>query len=900
MDEKHYLSPLFEPQSVAIVGATVREGALGAVLIGNMLASGYKGALYAVNPKYKEVQGVKCYRRIANVPPRVDLAIIATPADTVPDIIEECGKAGVRCAVVLSAGFGENGAAGAKLEMQAVRSARKHGLRLLGPNSLGVARPHIGLNATFALGKPISGSIGFISQSGSLCAAILDYARPNQVGFSNVVSLGLSSDLDFGEILDYMVWDFRTESILLYIEGIRDARRFLSALRAAARAKPVMILKVGRHPVGLRAAAQHTGAVAGDDAVFDAALRRAGVIRLYNLSQLYAATKALFAHFKPRGNRLAIITNGGGPGVMAADRAGDLGIPLAQLSTATLTRLDKILPPHWSLDNPIDLIGDSDPERYANALAALLDDEGVDGVLCLLTPQAMTRPNEVAQHVIAQHKRTEKPILTCWLGEDQTRDAREAFRVAGIPTLRTPEIAVELFANLSAYYRNQGLLTQAAAPIGDKRAPLLDDARLLIDNALVGDRIHLLRQESMAILAAFHIPTRPMQVARSANQATEMAQEAGFPVVMRPNAVVPQARSAVLTRRNINDTEAARQAYEEIASELRQRSAESMHYGICIEHAGRSQFERELMVRVWRDPVLGPVVGFGERSLDPDYWPDRAVALPPLNAFLVKDLIQGTRAAKIMGVREDMPAARVDLVEDILLRISEMICELPWIQSLELNPLRVDEHHAIVTDARITIGSIPVGAGRYDHMAIHPYPSDLISRSQLKDGTQVLVRPLKPEDAELEQRFVQGLSPETRYFRFMSAVRELPPALLAKLTQIDYDREIALIATIEENGETIEIGVCRYATNPDGRSCEFAIVIADKWQKSGLGRYLMTQLINAARTRGLQVMKGVFLASNERMLRFVQRLGFVLSTDPEDTTMKNGELDLSRPANSEE
>jgi len=896
MDEKHYLSPLFEPQSVAVIGATEREGALGAVLIRNMLASQYRGALFAVNPKYKTVQGVKCFRSIGKVPPRVDLAIIATPAATVPDIIEECGKAGVRCAVVLSAGFGESGQAGAKLEMAAVRSARKHGLRLLGPNSLGVARPLIGLNATFAHGKPIVGSIGFVSQSGALCAAILDYARPNQVGFSNVVSLGLSSDLDFGEILDYMVWDFHTESILLYIEGIRDARRFLSALRAAARAKPVMILKVGRHPVGLRAARQHTGAIAGDDAVFDAALRRSGVIRLYNLSQLYAASKALFAHFRPRGNRLAIITNGGGPGVMAADRAGDLGIPLAELSPATMRRLNAILPPHWSLDNPIDLIGDSDPQRYANALSALLDDDGVDGVLCLLTPQAMTQPDEVAGHVIAQYQRTEKPILTCWLGEDQTRDAREAFRVAGIPTLRTPEVAVELFANMSAYYRNQGLLTQAPAPLSDKRAPLLEAARLLIDNALTKNRSHLLRQECMAVLTAFHIPAVTMQVASSANEAAAHAQFVGFPVVMRPNEFLTQVRHAVLTRRNVSSADAAAQAYEEVTRELQQRVPEAVSHGICVESTTKTEYSRELMVRVWRDPVFGPVIGFGERSASvdnsADYWPDRAVALPPLNAYLVKDLIEGTHAAKILSAFGDMPAARIDLVEDILLRVSEMICELPWIQSMELNPLRVDERGAVVTNARIEVSKVSPGADRYQHMAIHPYPSDLISHWQLKDGTDVLVRPLKPEDAELEQRFVQGLLPETRYFRFMSALRELPPSLLAKLTQIDYDREIALIATIQQNNETVEIGVCRYATNPDGHSCEFAIVIADAWQHSGVGRYLMTRLVEAARERGLSVMKGVFLASNERMLRFVQRMGFVLHADPEDHSLRHGELEL--------
>jgi acetyltransferase len=894
MDEKHYLSPLFEPQSVAIIGATEREGALGQVLIRNMRVAQFKGTLYAVNPKYTAVQGIKCYPHIGDVPGKVDLAVIATPANTVPDVIAECGKAGVRSAAVLSAGFGESGAAGARLEMDAVRNARKYGMRLLGPNSLGVARPARGLNATFAHGQAISGSIGFISQSGALCAAILDYAQPNQVGFSNVVSLGMSSDLDFGEILDYMVWDFRTESILLYIEGIRDARRFLSALRAAARAKPVMLLKVGRHPVGLRAAQVHTGVNAGDDAVFDAALRRAGVIRLYNLSQLYAASKALFAHFRPRGNRLAIITNGGGPGVMAADRAGDLGIPLAELSTATLTRLDSILPPHWSLDNPIDLIGDSDPDRYAGALAALLDDENVDGVLCLLTPQAMTRPTEVAKRVIEQYKRTEKPILTCWLGDDQTREAREAFRIAGIPTLRTPETAVELFSHISAYYRNQRLLTQAPAPLVDAHEPLTGAARLIIDTALARRRTTLLRQETMAILAAFHMPIVPMQVAHSAEEAGEMAKQAGFPVIMRPNLPVPGTRGAVLTRKNLASLAATYMAYEELTLELRGRMPEALTHGICVESMVEREYSRSLMLRVWRDPVFGPVIGFGERSLDPQYWPDRAVALPPLNAFLVHDLISGTRAAKIMGPYAGMPAARMDLLEDILLRVSALVCELPWIRALEINPLFVDEREAMIADASIEVGQIPPGAGAYDHMAIHPYPSTLISHWQLRDGTPVLIRPMKPEDAELEQDFVRKLSPETRYFRFMSALRELSPSLLAKLTQIDYDREIALIALIEQEGETVQIGLSRYATNPDATSCEFAVVVADEFQHSGVGRYLMERLIDTARARGLQQMKGVFLSSNERMLRFVKHLGFELHSDPEDHSLKHGVLQLQQ------
>lgn len=893
MDERHYLSPLFEPQSVAIIGATEREGALGQVLIRNTLDAGFRDKLLAVNPKYRSVQGVPCFKRIGDIKERVDLAVVATPAATVPDIIEECGKAGVRMLAVLSAGFGESGAAGARLEMDAVLVARRYGMRLLGPNSLGVARPAIGLNATFAHARAIPGTIGFISQSGALCAAILDYAQPNHIGFSNVVSLGLSSDLDFGEILDYMVWDNRTESILLYIEGVRSARRFLSALRAAARAKPVLLLKVGRHPVGSRAAHLHTGAIAGDDAVFDAALRRSGVVRLYNLSQLYAASKALFARVKPRGSRLAIITNGGGPGVMAADRAGDLNIPLAQLSTDTLTRLDKILPPHWSLDNPIDLIGDSDPDRYAAALAALLDDDNVDGVLCLLTPQAMTRPLEVARRVIALHVKSDKPILTCWLGEAQTHEAREAFIAAGIPSLRTPEIAVELFANLYSYYRNQRLLTQVAAPLSDGREPLTDAARLLIDTALAGQRRRLLLQESMAVLNAFHVPATPIQVVHSAEEARAAAELVGYPVCLRPNLQQTSTAGKLFVRQSIHSPEGVDLAFQDLTTELGMRFPEALAHGICVSWCPHSGSARELSVRVWRDAVFGPVIGFGEHSADPDYWPDRAIALPPLNEYLAHDLIAGTRAAQLMQARPELPAARIDLVERLLLRVSEMACELPWIQSLEISPVLVDHESLHVADARIEIRPISLKDGRYAHMAIHPYPSHYTGHVKLRNGADILIRPLKPEDAEMQQAFVRKLSAETRYFRFMSALRELPPSLLAKLTQIDYDREIAFIALNEAAEGPEQTGICRFATNPDGDSCEFAIVVADAWQHSGLGRILMERLIAAAKDKNLKTMKGVFLKSNERMLRFVQHLGFVLHADPEDPTLRHGELDLS-------
>ncbi|MGC3965270.1 MAG: GNAT family N-acetyltransferase [Rhodocyclaceae bacterium] len=893
LDERHYLSHMFEPQSVAIIGATERAGALGAVLVHNMLESGFRGALFAVNPKYRRVQGLHCYRRIGDVPGRVDLAVIATPAHTVPDIVAECGRAGVRAAIVLSAGFGESGAAGAQLEQKVLKAARLHGLRLLGPNSLGLARPQSGLNATFALVPPLSGSIGFISQSGALCAAILDYARPAEVGFSNVVSLGVASDLDFGEILDYMVWDYRSESLLLYVENIRDARRFLSGLRAAARAKPVMVFKVGRHPVGLRAALTHTGGVAGEDAVFDAALRRAGVIRLNNLSQLYAATKALFLHFRPRGNRLAIITNGGGPGVMAADRAGDLGIPLAQLSPDTLARLNKVLPPHWSLSNPIDLIGDSDPARYATALEALLQDDGVDGVLCLLTPQAMTRPTEVAERVIALRSKSDKPILTCWLGDEHTREARNLFQSAGIPSLRTPETAVELFSHITNYYLNQQLLTQAPAPLEDAREPAVGNARAIIERALGDRRTTLLRSEALAVLEAFHVPVVEARVAHSENDATSIADDLGYPIALRPDATVPDGTGAAsLVRSELPNELAVRLAWRAIQASLAHKAPGTAMHSLSVERVLDTRSSHELAIRVWRDPVFGPVIGFGERSLSPHHWPDRAVALPPLNAFLARDLIRQTHAERALSGLDLLPAADIERIEQILLRVSEIVCELPWVRSLDIVPLYADERSAIVGDVQIEVGHVSEGVGRYAHMAIHPYPSTLEQEWTLRDGTPVLIRPLKPEDAELEQTFVRALSAETKYFRFMSALRELPPSLLAKLTQIDYDRELALIAIIENNGEPLEIGVCRYSTNPDGESCEFAIVVADAFQHSGVGRKLMETLILCARERGLKTMKGVFLSDNERMLRFVRNIGFVIVPDPETPTLRHGTLDL--------
>lgn len=893
MKEKHYLSPLLEPRSVGIIGASEREASLGDVLMRNMITAGYKGKLFAINPNRETVHGLPCYKTVEDVPHRLDLAVIAVRAERVPAIIDACGRAGVKAAVVLSGGFSESGPRGAMHERHMIEAARRNRIRLLGPNCLGVMRPELGLNATFAHASAIKGSIGLISQSGALCAAILDWAKPNNVGFSSVVSMGSSSDIDFGEVLEYMISDPRTESIFLYVEGIRDARRFMSALRGAARVKPVLLIKAGRHPDASRAILSHSTAASGDDAVFDAALRRAGVIRLYNMGQLFAAANALFSHFRPRGNRLAIITNGGGPGVMAADRAADIGIPLAHFSDATMEKLNSHMPPGWSRGNPVDILGDAEPDRFRHALKAVLEGPNVDGVLVMLTPQAMTNPTGVAQSLIELEKTADKPVVTCWLGEEQVAESRRMFAEAGIPNFRTPEPAVELFSHISAYYRNQKLLMQTPASLSHLAEPSIESARLVIESALAERRTKLNEMESKALLAAFRIPIAQTVIARSPTEAMVLAAEIGLPIVLKIDSPSIEHKSDVGgVRLNIRSLAAVRSTYQEIIDEVRKAQPDAEINGIAIEPMIIKRNGRELVLGIRRDPVFGPVISFGEGGNQVEENRDIAVALPPLNSFLARDMIRSTRIATRLGEFRKLPAVDMEALELVLLRVSEMACELPWITELEINPLIVDEHGVVAVDARVTVENVSPTAGRYDHMAIHPYPSHLISSWIVPDGTRVTIRPIRPEDAELEVAFMSGLSAETRYYRFMNTIRELPPAMVARLTQIDYFREMAFIATLDVDGVETEIGVSRYAVNPDGESCEFAVVVADAWQHRGLARKLMTVLIDTARSRGLQYMNGVFLANNERMLKFVQKLGFVLSNDPEDSTVKLGVLEL--------
>jgi acetyltransferase len=889
MLEQHYLTSLFEPKSVAVIGASDRENSVGNIIFKNILSSGYKGRLYAINPKHETIQGQPAYKSIEEIGARVEMAVIATRPQTVPQLIEQCGRSGVRNVIIITAGFSEAGHIGAALERKVLEIARSYNVRILGPNCLGIIRPELGLNATFTKITAAPGNLALVSQSGAMCSAVLDWAKSNQVGFSSVISLGMTADVDFGEILDYLIYDSRTHYILMYVEGIRNARRFMSALRSAARIKPIILLKAGRHEAGAMATATHSGMAAVSDTVFDAAVRRAGVVRVQNVGQLFYAAKALASKFRPQGSRLAIITNGGGPGAMAADRAGDLGIPLAELTNETMAVLNKALPTNWSHANPIDIAGDATPERYRDTILAVTQDPNVDSTLVMLSPQAMTDPLGVAQAIVEIADKLNRSIICCWMGEEQVAVSRKLLEDSGIPAFRMPETAIELFHHISKYYRNQKLLLQTPEPTRQHGRPEAEGAKMLIEALLAERRKVLSEMESKAILRAFKVPVAQTMVARTATEALLLAEQIGFPVAMKVDSPDLQHKSdAGGVRLNIGNAPAVRNAYHDIIDTVQKRHPNIKINGVSIEPFLSHPNGRELMIGVFRDPIFGPVITFGAGGFDVEIFSDRSVALPPLNKFLAKDLIDSTRASKILGQFHNMPPVDREAIKEVLLCISEMVCELPWIMEMDLNPLIVDENGAIAADARIVIDHAASATGdRYAHMAIYPYPVHLIQEWQMNDGKVVIIRPIRPEDAELEQEFVKNMSDESRYYRFMDTLRELTQTMLVRFTQIDYDREMALVAVMtDDEGKESQIGVARYVGNPDGESVEFALAVGDDWQKCGVGRKLMTALIDCARMKGYRAVVGDVLSTNSKMFRLMTSLGFTIHPHPEDTAVK--------------
>lgn len=912
----HYLEPLFAPRSVAVVGATEREGAIGRAVLQNLRADGgyadKGGALYAVNPKHQQIAGLPGYGNLRQLPAPADLAVIVTPARTVAGVLRDAGAAGTRHAVVLSAGFDAGTPDGAELLDEAGRAARAAGVRLLGPHSLGLMRPALGLNATFARGGARAGPLALVSQSGAVSAALTDWAWAAGIGFSSVIATGAGIDVDFGEILDYLMYDGETRSILLYIETIHDARRFLSGLRACARTKPIVVLKAGRHiarggcdfdPEGapfslLGSPLSHAGKLLGDDAVFAAALRRSGVVRADTYTELFAIARQLATGRLPRGRRLAILSNGGGPGIVAADRACDKGVPLAELAPATIAALDAALPAHWSHGNPVSLLGDATVERYTAALKPLLADRNVDGVLTLFSPQIVTGAAEMAQALLPLAEGAGKPVLTAWLGEAEVRAGREIIEQAGMPAFHYPESGVTAFAALADYVQAQDLLLEVPPPLASSLPADVASAHALARVAAAAGRKLLHESESKQLLSWFGIATPQTLVAHGVGEALEFAARVGYPVALKivSTDIVHKSDVGGVTL-NVRDAESLKREYAGLIERISSTRPQARIEGVAVQPMVTKRFGRELLIGVARDPAFGQVITFGAGGVAVELLRDYAVGLPPLSPRLAEELIERTRIAALLGPYRHIPGVDRGAIIDVLIKVSEMVCALPWLAEMDINPLSVDAAGAVALDARVVIDPDRLADDlRYSHMAIHPYPTALISTETLRDGTRFLLRPIRPEDAAIEQAFVEGLSEQSRYMRFFNPIKMLSSRLLARLTQVDYDRELALIATLGEGSEERMIGVVRYSPNADGVSCEFAIAIADEWHGKGLGALLMRKLFEAARTAGYQRLTGSVLEANRAMHGLMRKLGFKQMPRGADLSIAEYEIDLSAPA----
>jgi acetyltransferase len=874
--QNHHLNQVFEPKSVAVVGASDAEDSVAGLILRNIIDGGFKGAIYPVSLNHREVAGLVCHRSIREINHAIDLVVIAIPSRTIPALMKECGEAKVGAVAIVSSGFAELGPRGRSLQKEVVHLARSYGIPLVGPDCLGVIRPRIGLNASFSRSAVHKGQVALVAQSSGFCSALLDWANSSGFGFSAVASMGATAGVKFGEVLDYLALDPQTRSILIYVENIADARAFISGLRVAARIKPVIVLKVGRSNVTDRSAVSHSSTIQGGDEAFNAAITRAGAVRVDTVSQLFSAANTLASGVRVSGPRLAVLSNSAGPAIMASDRAQDRAITLAELSEETVNQLRAVMPSHWAPHEIIDLLGDADPQRYQQCCEIVLADKGVDGVLALLTPLGMTDPSGCAEAVIAASGSSRKPILACWMGHQLVKQGHNKLHEAGIPVFSSPEAGVDSFGFLASYRANQNALLQAPPPLSENRPPDVDGAHLIIQHVIGEHRRLLSTVEAKAVLKAFRIPVSTSINVHSPAEALVAAQSLGLPVAMKINSPDITDKTEVGgVRLNIREPHSVRTAFQEMLSSVEQANPWATIDGISVESMTDKPHAREVMISISRDPVFGPVISCGAGGTAMDLVSGNHLCLPPLNGYLSRQLLEKSPVAPMLREVRNIPAADDGALIEVIQRVSEMACGLPEIVEMEINPLLVDENGVIAVDARIVVEPPKTSTAHYGHMAIHPYPPELETSLHLDDGGTITVRPIRPEDALIEQTFVEDMSDESRYFRFMNRMGKLSPLMLARFTQIDYDREMALIATHgDQDKDNRILGVARYVRNPDTHSCEFALAIADDWQKKGIGRELMQRLMTVARDRGLDIMEGDVLAQNSKMLRLCSRLGF--------------------------
>ena len=866
------LDRIFDPKRIAVVGASEKKGSIGNAIMKNLLEGGFKGELFPVNPNYDALHGLKAFASLTQMEKVPDLAVVATPISTVPGVVGECTKRGVGGAIIISAGGKEAGVKGREIETRIEEEARKTGLRIIGPNCLGVICPGKRLNASFAAHMPREGKLAFISQSGAICTAMLDLALKENMGFRHFVSIGSMLDVDFGDLIDYLGSDYEVSSILLFIESLTNFRKFMSAARSVSRTKPIIALKAGRSTVGAKAAASHTGAMAGEDAVYDAAFKRAGIVRVNNLEDFFDCAEFLAKQPRPTGRRLVIITNAGGPGVMAADAVAEQGLELSRLSDETMGTLNRILPPAWSHANPVDILGDASAGRYAKIVDCCFKASEFDGMLLIHNPQATTDPTEVAETLIDALKRKPYPVFTVWMGGADVEKGKEALNNAGFPTYDTPERAVRAFTYLYHYGRNLEMLQEIPPKLHDDIRPDCEKALKLIRKGLERKNGLLTEGESKALLSVYGIPVNRTEQASCPDEAVRLAHEIGYPVAIKvQSADIVHKSEAGGVRLDLRTEEEVREAYREIVEGVRSYDPAASASGVTLQPMIQNP-DYEILLGAKRDRNFGPVILFGLGGIFAEALGDKAIGLPPLNRTLAVRMMEETRAYSLLKGQRGRKAADMDLLEEMVVRLSQLLVDYPEIAELDMNPVIIKDGKPMAVDARVVVKASDVVTPF--HLVISPYPSKYESMELTSHGQKVFVRPVKPEDAPFFQAFFQILSPTAIYFRFFSPVKSLSPTMLARFTQIDYDREIALVAFEGEGGGEKMMGVARVIAYRDGKRGEFAIIVGDPWQGSGIGSVLLRRCLRLAKAQGMETVEGTVLADNRPMLNLGRKLGF--------------------------
>jgi acetyltransferase len=877
-----YLDKIFNPRSVAIIGASDEEGTVGYALMKNFTEHDFEGKIYPVNIRKTEIHGLKAYQTVEQIPEPIDLAVIATPAKTVPDIVEQCGKAGVKGIIIISAGFKEIGPEGKALEDKILEIKKKYSLRIIGPNCLGVIRPSIKLNATFISKTPKPGNIAFISQSGALGSAILDWAIHENIGFSNFVSIGSMIDVDFGDLIDYFGTDPQTRSILMYIEGLTDARKFMSAARHFARTKPIIVVKTGKYTESAKAAASHTGSLTGEDIIYDAAFKRAGIVRVDEIEDLFNCAEVLGTQPLPKGPNLAIITNAGGPGVMATDALIAKGGKLAKLSQKTIEFLDSILPHYWSRGNPIDILGDAKADRYKAVVEACLNDENVDGILIIYTAQAVAEPVEIAKSIVELCKSRgyqNKTILTSFMGYGAVEEANRIFNENNIPTYSTPEQAIKTYHYMYQYKRNLELLYETPEELPVDVVPPKRSLMVIMRNVAMENREILNEAEAKAFLEYYNFPVVKTKVAQTENEAATIASQLGYPVVLKilsPQIIHKTDAGGVAL--DIKSETEVRDTFNRLIEKAKEYNPDAEILGVTVQPMIKKQ-GYEVIIGAKTDPLFGPVILFGMGGVGVELFKDFAIGIPPLNQTLVRRMMEETKVYQLLKGYRNVPPANIKLLEEIIVRFSQMLVDFPQLKEVDINPLFINEKEAFAIDARIVIDKERVFAKLepHQHLVITPYPKKYETLWKLRDSRTVLLRPIRPEDEPLWLEMFQNFSEESIRYRFFQIIKDTPHETRVRYCNIDYDREIAIVPELTEEGRRKILGVVRVSIEPDGKAGEIAFIVADPWQGLGLGTKLVDYAIEICKERGIETLYAIILPDNYRAMNLMKKMGFTLS-----------------------